>query len=189
MSQPLTYEDRQRLYRRFEQMKPEARVQHIAALRNGGGHAEKVSILEGMHYKITLAEKAAATPLEIAGQPQTRPASRRRPDESDIMAPAPNYGAVIQYWPHALIGSAALAAGYMAIPIFIATVSAVVATFSAVVATIAALVVPVGVVALLVGFLFMTLSGGSGEKKSSGGERIINIHIHADNGDKITVNQ
>ncbi len=63
----LTTADRQRITRVLSDMKPEARLAHIARLRAMPGKAAEVSVLEGIHQQLTFAERAAATPLEVNG--------------------------------------------------------------------------------------------------------------------------
>jgi hypothetical protein len=64
----LTTTDRQILRDRLADMKPEARVRHIAMLRATPGKAAEVAVLEGMHQQLCFAERAASTPLEVVGK-------------------------------------------------------------------------------------------------------------------------
>lgn len=64
----LTTTDRQRLKNVLADMKPEARVRHIAMLRATPGKAAEVAVLEGIHQQLCYAERAASTPLEVVGK-------------------------------------------------------------------------------------------------------------------------
>lgn len=121
----LTPEEREKLTAVLSDMKPEARIKHIAALRQKGGRAAEVSVLEGIHRQLCFAENAAKFPLEIDGIPK-----REKQVQVSVSQPGEIYwnqrrvayavGAV------SVTGAMAYISAVIIIPAIVAVVSAIV---------------------------------------------------------------
>lgn len=140
----LTTTDRQRLKDVLADMKPDARVRHIAMLRATPGKAAEVAVLEGIHQQLCFAERAASTPLEVNGRyRQTAPVYA---EQTRIVYPP--------YWTPERVKYAAYCAGGIAgigAGIYYVIIPAVVALFSAVISavSVAAPYVAGGILALI----------------------------------------
>lgn len=128
----LTTTDRQRLKNVLADMKPEARVRHIAMLRATPGKAAEVAVLEGIHQQLCFAERAASTPLEVNGQfRQTTTVQDKQPR---IEYPPYWTPERVKYAAYCLGGITGIGAGiyYVVIPAIVSVVSAVVSVASVV---------------------------------------------------------
>ena len=128
----LTTTDRQRLKDVLADMKPDARVRHIAMLRATPGKAAEVAVLEGIHQQLCFAERATSTPLEVNGRyRQTAPVYA---EQTRIVYPPYWTPERVKYAAYCAGGIAGIGAGiyYVVIPAVVALFSAVVYVVSAV---------------------------------------------------------
>lgn len=126
----LTQPERQRLTSVLSDMKPEARVMHIARLRATPGKAAEVAVLEGIHRQLCFAEQAAATPLEVNGQYwKSSPQYAEQPRIEYAPYWTPDR---VKYAAYVVGGIAGIGAGiyYVVIPAAVALFSAVVSAVS-----------------------------------------------------------
>lgn len=184
----LTTTDRQRLKDVLADMKPEARVRHIAMLRATPGKAAEVAVLEGIHQQLCYAERAASTPLEVVGK--CGPAKSTYCAQPKSAAPAYWTPERIKYASAFVSVSAGIVAlsAYVIIPALVALASVVVSVVASVAPYIAG-----GILAFVV-----LRSAFFGEKKtgqfpaenpSRSGGNVYNVyvgdgHVHVHNGGK-----
>lgn len=154
----LTTTDRQILRDRLADMKPEARVRHIAMLRATPGKAAEVAVLEGIHQQLCFAERAASTPLEVVGK--CGPAKATYCAQAKNEAPAYWTPERIKYAGAFISVSAGIVAlsAYVIIPALVALASVVVSVVASVAPYIAG-----GILAFVV-----LRSALFGEKKTGG---------------------
>ena len=117
----ITKQDRGELLKRMNQLKPEARIEHIAKLRSKKGFAFQVAVLEGIHRELLIIE---SNRTDETLNPKH---NKSKPDESRVAFQLPEGWTPGKVGLATVLGGGAAVVGYNIIPIFISVITAVMA--------------------------------------------------------------